>query len=298
MLRRVSRSRVTAHHSASLHILCCALGRNLRCSCPPTTSLKSPLRKLLRKKSARSTRRACRKPSGANARTCWSTWSASPHRAQRRLCARPRSRPATTTAPARRIGHARTLTRRRRGVRQRHRRAWRGFRRHLRGRPGACRRGDRAGRAGRLRAAQPGGRAALLGIAVGVETMCRLALVAPKLMHKAGFHPTAVFGAMAAAAGVGAALGLDAAPTGGRARHRRQSWRRASSSISPRAPGPSGMHAGWAAQSGLRAALMAAPASPARAPCSKACTASFTASRTPPHGDYDALIGGLRRHAG
>ena len=54
------------------------------------------------------------------------------------------------------------------------------------------------------------GRAALLGIAVGVETMCRLSLVAPTLTHKAGFHPTAVFGAMGAAAGVGAALQLDA----------------------------------------------------------------------------------------
>src|SRR5215470_16946872 len=44
------------------------------------------------------------------------------------------------------------------------------------------------------------GRAALLGIAVGVETMCRLSLVAPTLTHKAGFHPTAIFGAMGAAA--------------------------------------------------------------------------------------------------
>src|ERR1700759_5130213 len=40
----------------------------------------------------------------------------------------------------------------------------------------------------------PDGRMALLGIAVGVETMCRLSLLAPKLVHKAGFHPTAVFG--------------------------------------------------------------------------------------------------------
>src|SRR3984885_15336999 len=40
------------------------------------------------------------------------------------------------------------------------------------------------------------GRAALIGIAVGVETMCRLSTVAPTLTHKAGFHPTAVFGAV------------------------------------------------------------------------------------------------------
>src|SRR3954454_19052219 len=44
----------------------------------------------------------------------------------------------------------------------------------------------------------PDGPSALLGIAVGVETMCRLSLVAPTMTHKAGFHPTAVFGAMAA----------------------------------------------------------------------------------------------------
>src|SRR6266571_4883876 len=56
----------------------------------------------------------------------------------------------------------------------------------------------------------PDGPSALLGIAVGVEVICRLSVVAPKAVHKAGFHPTAVFGAMAAAAGVGAALGLSA----------------------------------------------------------------------------------------
>ncbi|MFL6950854.1 MAG: MmgE/PrpD family protein, partial [Xanthobacteraceae bacterium] len=47
------------------------------------------------------------------------------------------------------------------------------------------------------------GPAALLGIAVGVEMTCRLSLVAPKAVHRAGFHPTAVFGAVGAAAGVG-----------------------------------------------------------------------------------------------
>src|SRR5207248_7325384 len=55
---------------------------------------------------------------------------------------------------------------------------------------------------------QRDGEAALLGIASGVETMCRLSLVAPKLIHKAGFHPTSVLGAMAATLAVSAALGL------------------------------------------------------------------------------------------
>src|SRR5258708_911102 len=45
------------------------------------------------------------------------------------------------------------------------------------------------------------GQAALLGIAVGVETICRLGLVAPKAVHKAGFHPTPLYGAVAAAPG-------------------------------------------------------------------------------------------------
>jgi 2-methylcitrate dehydratase PrpD len=99
------------------------------------------------------------------------------------------------------------------------------------------------------------GRAALLGIAVGVETMCRLSTVAPTLTHKAGFHPTAVFGAMGAAAGVGAALKLnprqmvDALGTVGSM---------ASGIIEYLAEGAwtKRLHAGWAAQSGLRAALL------------------------------------------
>src|SRR3954453_24146335 len=54
----------------------------------------------------------------------------------------------------------------------------------------------------------PDGRMALIGIAAGSEVLCRLSLVVPKAVHKAGFHPTAIFGAMGAAAGVGTALGL------------------------------------------------------------------------------------------
>jgi len=51
------------------------------------------------------------------------------------------------------------------------------------------------------------GAAARFGIAIGVETLCRLALVRPKAIHDAGFHPTGVLGTLAAAVGVGAALG-------------------------------------------------------------------------------------------
>jgi 2-methylcitrate dehydratase PrpD len=102
---------------------------------------------------------------------------------------------------------------------------------------------------------KPDGSSALLGIAVGVETMCRLSTVAPTLTHKAGFHPTAVFGAMGAAAGVGAALGLtarqlvDALGTVGSM---------ASGIIEYLAEGAwtKRLHPGWAAQSGLRSALL------------------------------------------
>jgi 2-methylcitrate dehydratase PrpD len=100
------------------------------------------------------------------------------------------------------------------------------------------------------------GKAVLLGIAVGVETTCRLSTVAPRLVHKAGFHPTSVFGTLGAAAAVGAALRLDA----------RQlvdalgiAGSMASGIIEYLADGSwtKRLHPGWAAQAGLRAALLA-----------------------------------------
>jgi 2-methylcitrate dehydratase PrpD len=103
---------------------------------------------------------------------------------------------------------------------------------------------------------RPDGGAALAGIAAGVETMCRLALVAPKRVHSAGFHPTAVFGAPAAAAGVAAALKLDRR---GIVDALGIAGSMAAGIIEYLAEGAwtKRMHAGWAAQSGLRAALMA-----------------------------------------
>jgi 2-methylcitrate dehydratase PrpD len=102
----------------------------------------------------------------------------------------------------------------------------------------------------------PDGRMALVGIAVGTEVLCRLSVVVPKAVHKAGFHPTAIFGAMGAAAGVGAALGLnirqivDALGIAGSM---------AGGIIEYLAEGAwtKRLHAGWAAQSGIRAALLA-----------------------------------------
>ena len=100
------------------------------------------------------------------------------------------------------------------------------------------------------------GNSALLGIAAGVETMCRLSLVAPKLIHKAGFHPTAVLGAMASALAVAKtldlnprqtadALGIAGSMAGGIIEYLAEgAWTKR-------------LHAGWAAQSGLRAARLA-----------------------------------------
>ena len=101
-----------------------------------------------------------------------------------------------------------------------------------------------------------GGDRLLLGVATGAELMCRLSLVAPKATHKAGFHPTAVFGALAAAGGVSAALGM---PERAIASALGIAGSMASGIIEYLAEGTSTkrMHAGWAAQSGVRAALMA-----------------------------------------
>lgn len=52
-----------------------------------------------------------------------------------------------------------------------------------------------------------------LGIVVGCELLCRLALAVPKAVHKAGFHPTAVLGAFAATVGICAATGASRATT-------------------------------------------------------------------------------------
>ena len=136
----------------------------------------------------------------------------------------------------------------------------------------------------------PDGKAVLLGVAVGVEVLCRLSLVAPKLVHKAGFHPTAVFGAMGAAAGVGAALKLnkrqivDALGVVGSM---------ASGIIEYLAEGTwtKRMHAGWAAQSGLRAALLARAGFSGPRTVFEGVHGLFHGFANTTKGDYDALIG-------
>ncbi|SDR80332.1 MmgE/PrpD family protein [Bradyrhizobium canariense] len=136
----------------------------------------------------------------------------------------------------------------------------------------------------------PDGRMALVGIAVGTEVLCRLSLVVPKAVHKAGFHPTAIFGAMGAAAGVGAALGLDAkqivdalgiagSMAGGIIEYLAEgAWTKR-------------LHAGWAAQSGLRAALLARGGFVGPRTVFEGVHGLFHGFAHTTQGDYDALTG-------
>ncbi len=97
---------------------------------------------------------------------------------------------------------------------------------------------------------------ALRGIAVGAEATCRLSTVVPKAVHKAGFHPTCVFGAIGAALGVSVALRLSAAQVTD-ALGIAGSF--ASGIIEYLSEGAwtKRLHPGWAAQGGIRAALLA-----------------------------------------
>jgi 2-methylcitrate dehydratase PrpD len=136
----------------------------------------------------------------------------------------------------------------------------------------------------------PEGRMALIGIAVGTEVLCRLSLVVPKAVHRAGFHPTAIFGAMGAAAGVGAALGLDerqivdalgiaGSMAGGIIEYLAEgTWTKR-------------LHAGWAAQSGIRAALLARQGFVGPRTVFEGVHGLFHGFAHTTKGDYDALTG-------
>jgi 2-methylcitrate dehydratase PrpD len=136
----------------------------------------------------------------------------------------------------------------------------------------------------------PDGRMALIGIAVGTEVLCRLSLVVPKAVHKAGFHPTAVFGAMGAAAGVGAALGLNArqivdalgvagSMAGGIIEYLAEgAWTKR-------------LHAGWAGQSGIRAVLLARAGFVGPRTVFEGVHGLFHGFAHTTEGDYDALTG-------
>ena len=99
------------------------------------------------------------------------------------------------------------------------------------------------------------GRAALVAIVCGVETTCRLSMIVPKAIHKAGFHPTGVLGTIGAALAVAKAMGLDRRQTvdalgvagsmaGGIIEYLTEgAWTKR-------------LHPGWAAQAGIAAARL------------------------------------------
>ncbi len=101
------------------------------------------------------------------------------------------------------------------------------------------------------------GREFLLGITVGLETICRMNHVVAGEVHKHCFHPVGVIGPFGAAAGVCAALGLDESKT---ANAFGIAASLSSGIIEYLAEGAwtKRLHPGWAAQSGLCAALFAA----------------------------------------
>jgi 2-methylcitrate dehydratase PrpD len=136
------------------------------------------------------------------------------------------------------------------------------------------------------------GAATLLGIAVGAETICRLSLVVPKAVHKSGFHPTAVFGALAAAAGVGAALRLDQRKL---VNALGIAGSMASGIIEYLAEGAwtKRMHPGWAAQSGLRAALLARAGFTGPRTVFEGTHGVFQGFAHTREGNYAALLDGL-----
>ncbi|HXL74875.1 MAG TPA: MmgE/PrpD family protein [Burkholderiales bacterium] len=136
------------------------------------------------------------------------------------------------------------------------------------------------------------GRDALRGIAVGAEVMCRASLVAPQLIHKAGFHPTAVLGAMGAAAAAATALRLsknqfvNALGTAGSM---------AAGIIEYLAEGAwtKRMHPGWAAQSGIRAADLARAGFVGPRAVFEGAHGLFHGFARTTEGDWDKLVGGF-----
>src|SRR3989449_227375 len=136
------------------------------------------------------------------------------------------------------------------------------------------------------------GRGALLGIGVGVEVMCRASLVAPKLIHKAGFHPTAVLGAMGAAASVATALrlskhhfvnalGIAGSMAAGIIEYLAEgAWTKR-------------LHPGWAAQSGIRAADLARAGFVGPRAVFEGTHGLFHGFARTTDGDWDKLVGGF-----
>ena len=136
------------------------------------------------------------------------------------------------------------------------------------------------------------GVALLRGIAIGVEVTCRLCAVAPTRVHKAGFHPTAIFGVMGAVAGIGAALkltevqmvnafGLAGSLASGIIEYLADgSWTKR-------------MHPGWAAQSAYRAVRLALAGFKGPATVFEGTHGLFHGFANTKDGDFEAMLAGF-----
>ena len=132
----------------------------------------------------------------------------------------------------------------------------------------------------------------LRGVAIGVEVTCRLCSVAPMKVHKAGFHPTAIFGVMGAVAGLSAALELSESQTvdafgiagsmaGGIIEYLADgSWTKR-------------MHPGWAAQSAYRAVRLAQAGFKGPATVFEGQHGLFHGFANTAAGDFEAMLAGF-----
>ena len=135
----------------------------------------------------------------------------------------------------------------------------------------------------------------LRGLAVGVEVTCRLCAVAPMKVHKAGFHPTAIFGVMGAVAGVGAllrltetqlvnAFGIAGSMAGGIIEYLAEgAWTKR-------------LHPGWAAQSGYRAVRLALAGFQGPRTVFEGQHGFFHGYANTSNGDFEAMLQGFGQH--
>ncbi len=132
----------------------------------------------------------------------------------------------------------------------------------------------------------------VLAIAAGIEVMCRLGLISDKFVHKAGFHPTAVLGTFAAAVSTAVIRRLEPAAI---VNSLGVAGSMASGIIEYLADGSSTkrLHAGWAAQSGLRAAALGSAGFTGPGTVFEGTHGFFSAFAPAARPDYGLLLDGL-----
>ena len=137
----------------------------------------------------------------------------------------------------------------------------------------------------------PDGASALLGIAVGVETLCRLSLVAPKAGAQGRLPPDRRAGRHG---GGGRRRRRARTATGARSSMRSASpaaWRRGIIEYLAEGAWTKRLHPGWAAQAGLRAALLAKHGFDGPRTVFEGTHGFFHGFAHTTEADYDALTG-------